>query len=68
MQGLSPRNLKHMRGFTTAWPEREIVQRAVAQLLWRQNIALLERLDDEKTRLLYTQSCKKHLHKIPHQS
>jgi len=29
------------------------VQRVIAQLPWRQNIALLERLDDEKTRLWY---------------
>jgi hypothetical protein len=41
-----------MRAFAAAWPEREIVQRVVAQLPWRQNIALLERLDDEKTRLV----------------
>ena len=41
-----------MKSFT-AWPERKIVQRVVAQLPWRQNIALLERLDDEKTRLWY---------------
>ena len=47
MQGLSPRNLKYMRAFAAAWPDREIVQRVVAQLPWRQNIALLERLDDE---------------------
>ena len=68
MKGLSPRNLKYMRAFAAVWPEREIVQRVVAQLPWRQNIALLERFDDEKTRLWYAQSCKKLLHKIPHQS
>ena len=53
MQGLSPRNLKYMRAFASAWPDREIVQRVVAQLPWRQNIALLERLDNDKTRLWY---------------
>ena len=31
----------------------KIVQRVAAQLPWRQNIALLQRLDDEKTRLWY---------------
>lgn len=41
-----------MKSFTS-WPEREIVQRVVAQLPWRQNIAVLERLDDEKTRSWY---------------
>lgn len=53
MQGLSPRNLKYMRAFAAAWPDHEIVQRVIAQLPWRQNIALLERLDDSKTRLWY---------------
>ena len=53
MKGFSPRNLKYMRAFAAAWPEREIVQRVVAQLPWRQNIALIERLDNPKTRLWY---------------
>ena len=51
MQGLSPRNLKYMRAFAATWPDRAIVQRVVAQIPWRQNIALLERLHDC---LLYT--------------
>ena len=46
MTGLSSRNLKYMRAFAAAWSEPEIVQRVVAQLPWRQNIALIERLDD----------------------
>jgi len=32
MQGLSPRNLKYMRTFAEAWPDRTIVQRTIAQL------------------------------------
>lgn len=32
MKGFSPRNLKYMRAFAAAWPDREIVQRSVAQL------------------------------------
>jgi predicted nuclease of restriction endonuclease-like (RecB) superfamily len=55
MQGLSPRNLKYMRAFAAAWPDRAIVQRVVAQLPWRQNIALLERLADESLRLWYAE-------------
>lgn len=55
MQGLSPRNLKYMRAFAEAWPDREIVQRVVAQLPWRQNIALLERLSSVEERLWYAQ-------------
>ena len=53
MKGLSPRNLKYMRAFAAAWPDREIVQRVVAQLPWRQNIALLEKLSDSEERLWY---------------
>jgi predicted nuclease of restriction endonuclease-like (RecB) superfamily len=30
MKGLSPRNLKYMRKFAGAWPEKEFVQRTVA--------------------------------------
>jgi predicted nuclease of restriction endonuclease-like (RecB) superfamily len=55
MRGLSPRNLKYMRAFAAAWPDRAIVQRAVAQIPWRQNIALLEHLDDPESRLWYAE-------------
>ncbi|OGV68209.1 MAG: hypothetical protein A2498_15050 [Lentisphaerae bacterium RIFOXYC12_FULL_60_16] len=53
MEGLSPRNLKYMRAFAAAWPDQAIVQRVIAQIPWRQNIALLERLEDAATRLWY---------------
>jgi predicted nuclease of restriction endonuclease-like (RecB) superfamily len=55
MQGLSPRNLKYMRAFAAAWPDLEIVQRVVAQIPWRQNLALLERLGDAPIRLWYAE-------------
>jgi predicted nuclease of restriction endonuclease-like (RecB) superfamily len=41
MRGFSPRNLKYMRKFSEAWPDKEIVQRTVAQIPWRSNITLL---------------------------
>ena len=53
MSGFSPRNLKYMRTFAEAWPEREIVQRTVAQIPWRSNLALLDKLEDRQTRLWY---------------
>jgi predicted nuclease of restriction endonuclease-like (RecB) superfamily len=53
MQGLSPRNLKYMRAFATAWPDLEFVQRVVAQIPWRSNIALLDKLDDSAVRQWY---------------
>jgi predicted nuclease of restriction endonuclease-like (RecB) superfamily len=60
MTGLSPRNLKYMRAFAAAWPDARIVQRTVAQLPWRQNIALLERVEDPKTRLWYAEQTIRH--------
>ena len=53
MSGFSPRNLKYMRTFADAWPDREIVQRTVAQIPWRSNLALLDKLEDHQTRLWY---------------
>ena len=53
MKGFSPRNLKYMRSFASAWPEQAIVQRLIAQLPWRQNIALLEKLSTPEERLWY---------------
>jgi predicted nuclease of restriction endonuclease-like (RecB) superfamily len=53
MKGFSPRNIKYMRAFAAAWRDREIVQQTVAQLSWRQNIALLEKLKTADERLWY---------------
>ena len=51
MSGFSPRNLKYMRAFAEAWPDRAIVQRTVAQLPWRSNLALIEKLEHPEARL-----------------
>ena len=53
MQGFSPRNLKYMRAFATAWPDRKLVQAALAQVTWYHNITLLEKLDTPEDRLWY---------------
>jgi predicted nuclease of restriction endonuclease-like (RecB) superfamily len=55
MRGFSSRNLKYMRAFSAAWPDREIVQQVVAQIPWGSNIALLNRLNDSETRLWYAE-------------
>lgn len=55
MQGFSPRNLRYMRDLARAWPDEEIVQRVVAKLPWRSNIALLDKLRDPDLRLWYAQ-------------
>jgi predicted nuclease of restriction endonuclease-like (RecB) superfamily len=53
MTGLSPRNLKYMRKFAESWPDRKIVQEALAQITWYHNLALLEKCDDPEVRLWY---------------
>jgi predicted nuclease of restriction endonuclease-like (RecB) superfamily len=44
MQGLSPRNLKYMRAFAAAWPDRQIVQQVAAQIPWFHNCVLLKKV------------------------
>jgi len=34
MKGFSPRNLKYMRAFAAAWPDRTIVQQFAARIPW----------------------------------
>ena len=53
MTGFSPRNLKYMRKFAECWTDSKIVQRTVAQIPWRSNIALIDKLNDSQTRLWY---------------
>ncbi len=45
MNGFSPRNLIYMRKFAQEWPNKEIVvQRTVAQIPWRSNLTLIEKM------------------------
>lgn len=60
MKGFSRSNLMYMRAFAEAWPEDAIVQRALVNLPWRQNIALLEKLDTPEERLWYAQQAIEH--------
>ncbi len=53
MAGFSPRNIKYMRKFAASWTDFEFVQRVVAQIPWRTNISLLDKLGDEKSRIWY---------------
>ena len=55
MKGFSSRNLKYMRAFAEAWVDKAIVQRVVAQIPWRSNIALLDKLDKVEQRMWYAQ-------------
>ena len=53
MRGLSPRNLKYMRSFASAWPDRQFVQQVAAQIPWFHNVVLLNKIKDTATRLWY---------------
>lgn len=55
IRGFSTRNLKYMRKFAECWPEKEIVQLTVAQIPWRSNLALLDKLNDTVIRYWYAQ-------------
>ena len=52
-KGFSPRNLKYMRAFASAWSDREIVQEVLAQITWYHNLALLEKNKEPEVRLWY---------------
>lgn len=60
MTGLSPRNLKYMRSFAEAWPDRAIVQRVVAQIPWGHNLSLLEKTKASDQRLWYARQTTEH--------
>lgn len=60
MQGFSPRNLKYMRSFAELWPDAQIVQRCVAQLPWRHNICLMEKVKEPNRRLAYAMAAIEH--------
>ena len=53
MKGFSPRNIKYMRKFAECWVDFEFVQRVVAQIPWRSNITLLDKLDNQDSRVWY---------------
>jgi predicted nuclease of restriction endonuclease-like (RecB) superfamily len=60
MTGLSPRNLKYMRAFAEAFPDREIVQQVVAPLPWGHTIKLVEALKSAEERLWYARQAVEH--------
>jgi len=55
MKGFSARNLKYMRAFAEAYPDKKFVQEVLAQITWYHNITLLEKVKDPKERIWYIQ-------------
>ena len=60
MKGFSPRNLKYMRAFAEAWPDREFVQAVLAQLPWYHQLALLDKLKKSESRRWYAAKAIEH--------
>jgi predicted nuclease of restriction endonuclease-like (RecB) superfamily len=60
MKGFSPRNLKYMRAFATAWTGRSFVQEVLAPLTWYHILALLEKLKSPEDRLWYAQKARQY--------
>lgn len=60
MTGFSPRNLKYMRAMAEAFPDREIVQRVIAQLPWGHTITLVEAVKDPAQRIWYAEQAREH--------
>lgn len=55
MSGFSPRNIKYMRKFAQCWPDEKIAQRVVAQIPWRTNITLMDKLKTPEERIWYAE-------------
>ena len=53
MSGFSPRNIKYMRKFAECWSDFEFVQQVVAQIPWRTNCLLLDKLKTREERTWY---------------
>ena len=47
----------HAMQIAAAWPESRIQQRLLPELPWGQNLALLDKLHDARTRLWYARAC-----------
>lgn len=56
MEGFSVRNLKYMKKFYLEYRNDELVQRYVAQLPWRHNIALMSKIKDNGIRKIYAEA------------
>ena len=55
MTGLSRTNLLYMRAFAEAWTDEAIVQQPVGQIPWGHNCVIIDKLQDEATRIWYIQ-------------
>ncbi|MBW4422041.1 MAG: hypothetical protein KME13_22975 [Myxacorys californica WJT36-NPBG1] len=55
MTGFSPRNLKYTRAFAEAYLDEAIVHQLGAQILWKHNCTILDKLKNLEQRIWYIQ-------------
>ncbi|MBP9727374.1 MAG: DUF1016 family protein [Gammaproteobacteria bacterium] len=60
MQGLSKRNLEHMRRLAQLYPTEAFAKQAVSQLPWGHIIKLMQSIDNENARNWYAQKTLEH--------
>ena len=60
MKGFSPRNLKYMRAFASAYKDEVIVQQSAAQLPWFHICLLLDKVKDAREREWYMRAAVQH--------
>jgi len=60
LSGYTVRNLKYMRAFAAAWPDRAMVHQLGAQIPWKHNCVLLDRIKDAATREYYIRKTVEH--------
>jgi predicted nuclease of restriction endonuclease-like (RecB) superfamily len=60
LSGYSARNLKYMRAFAKTWPDRAIVHQLGAQIPWKHNCVLLDRVKNAATREFYIRQTVEH--------
>ena len=60
LAGYSARNLKYMRAFAEAWPDRAIMHQLGAQIPWKHNCVLLDRVKDPAIREFYIRKTVEH--------
>ena len=53
VEGFSPRNVRRMRAFYAAYEESPEIMRQAMNLVWTQNVAILERCGNNKERAWY---------------
>jgi len=59
VQGYSPRNLRYMAKFNEIFPDFQILQRALQNLPWRTNIAIIDKIKNPDEMLWYAHEAAK---------